>query len=274
VKAELQSFAPDVIHVTGPNDMGQLGAWLAHRLGIPLVVSWHTNLHDFAGRRLARLSASLPRGLGHVLTEAAQRYSLRLLQDFYRLGRVVLAPNPELVAMLSEATRTRVHLMERGVDTTLFSPDRRQASGREFRLGFVGRLSPEKNVRALVTIDDILRRRGLEGYRFVIVGDGSERPWLAAHLRHAEFCGVLSGSELADAYAGFDAFVFPSETDTYGNVVLEAMASGVPVIVTAAGGPRFLVRECVTGLVCRDAGEMASARSLAVARHRRAGRTI
>jgi glycosyltransferase involved in cell wall biosynthesis len=110
-----------------------------------------------------------------------------------------------------------------------------------------------------VTIDDILRRRGVEGYRFVIVGDGSERPWLAAHLRHAEFRGVLSGLDLAEAYAGFDAFVFPSETDTYGNVVLEAMASGVPVVVTAAGGPRFLVRECVTGLVCRDAGDMANA---------------
>jgi glycosyltransferase involved in cell wall biosynthesis len=259
VRAEIEAFAPDLIHVTGPNDVGQLGAYLAHEMGIPLVASWHTNLHDFAARRLDRLAGSLPAWLRRRLVARAQGYSLRLLLDFYRLGRVVLAPNRELTSLLGHATQQSVHLMERGVDTSLFHPDKRHRSDRIFRIGFVGRLSPEKNVRALADIEAVLLRQGLGDFRFVVVGDGRERAWLASHLQHADLPGLLSGDTLAAAYANLDAFVFPSETDTYGNVVLEALAAAVPAIVTARGGPKFLVQDGVTGFVCDDVPAMARA---------------
>ena len=259
VRAEIEAFAPDVVHVTGPNDVGQLGAYLAHEMGVPLVASWHTNLHDFAAQRLDRLIGFVPDGARRQIVTRAGRYSLRLLMDFYKLGRVLLAPNLESMLLLGHATHRSVHLMERGVDTSLFHPGKRCRTDRTFRIGFVGRLSPEKNVRALAAIEAALVRQGTTDFQFVVVGDGSERAWLEAHLRHARFTGVLSGDELASAYANLDVFAFPSETDTYGNVVLEAMAAAVPAIVTRIGGPKFLVQDGVTGFVCDGASAMAKA---------------
>ncbi len=89
-------------------------------------------------------------------------------------------------------------------------------------------------------------------FRFLIVGDGSEREWLRENLVGADLPGILRGEALAEAYANMDAFVFPSRTDTFGNVVLEALASGKPAIVTNAGGPRFIVQDSVTGFVAGD----------------------
>jgi len=95
---------------------------------------------------------------------------------------------------------------------------------------------------------------GVTGYRFLVVGEGADRVWLRASLRNAELPGVLCGEELARAYASMDVFVFPSTTDTFGNVVLEAMASGVPPVVTDRGGPQFLVDQGTTGFGERRGG--------------------
>src|SRR5260370_38854670 len=129
--------------------------------------------------------------------------------------------------------------MQRGVETDLFSPAKRDRTGGPFTLGFVGRLQIEKNVRFLATIEKALQKAGQTDYRFLIVGDGSEREWLMANLRQADFPGVLTGEALARAYANMDLFVFPSYTDTFGNVILEAKPSGVPAGGTAGGGPKF-----------------------------------
>ena len=177
--------------------------------------------------------------------------------DFYKLGRVLLAPNRELTSLLGRATHRPVSVMERGVDTDLFDPARRRRTDHIFRIGYVGRLAPEKNVRALVELEAELIGRGVGAVRFSIVGDGSERTWLTEHFRRADLAGVLTGADLAAAYADMDVFVFPSETDTYGNVVLEAMASGTPAIVTTSGGPKFLVRDGVSGFVRDGVGAWA-----------------
>jgi glycosyltransferase involved in cell wall biosynthesis len=108
-------------------------------------------------------------------------------------------------------------------------------------------------------LDQSLASAGVRNYRFLIVGDGSERPWLRAVLPHAELPGILRGEELASAYASMDAFVFPSSTDTFGNVVLEAMASGVPAIVASGGGPKFLVQNGTTGYVADNHEEFVRA---------------
>jgi glycosyltransferase involved in cell wall biosynthesis len=252
VRAQVDAFGPDLIHITGPSDVGQLGAYLAYTMGVPLVASWHTNLHDFAESRLASALRWAPAGIRRGLPAAAGRHSLTLLIDFYKMARVLLAPNEELAGLLRRATNRPVHLMTRGVDTRLFTPLRRNRGDTDFVIGYVGRLSPEKNVRLLAALEAALVTRGAPPFRFVIVGDGSERAWLEPRMPRAEFPGVLTGEALARAYANLDVFVFPSTTDTYGNVVQEACASGVPVIVTSSGGPRFLVREGVTGFVRDD----------------------
>lgn len=145
--------------------------------------------------------------------------------------------------------------MQRGVDAELFHPGKRTPGYRPFTIGYVGRLSPEKNVRFLAALEESLLQAGHSEFRFVIVGSGTEQEWLTENMRHAEFPGILKGENLARAYADMDVFAFPSHTDTFGNVILEALASGVPPVVTSGGGPKFLVNPGVNGFVSQNDGE-------------------
>jgi glycosyltransferase involved in cell wall biosynthesis len=245
----VREFRAEVVHITGPGDVGITGARVAYELGIPLVASWHTNLHEFAAKRLWKLASLLPEGPRQGLTYLTQKYVLQACLRFYGIARVVLAPNQEHMDLIGATTGKPVFPMQRGVDAHLFSPVKRDTSDRIFRLGYVGRLRPEKNVRFLAEIEDSLQRDGIGNYRFLIVGEGSERAWLERRLRQADFTGELFGESLARAYANMDLFVFPSETDTFGNVVMEAMASGTPAIVTSKGGPKYQVQNGVSGFV-------------------------
>ena len=246
VSRTLRQFKPSVIHVTGPSDVGILGASLAYHMDIPLVASWHTNLHEFAARRLKKLLSFMPATYRELAASLTERHTLDGVALFYKIARVLLAPNPDLIEMLRAHTAKPVFLSQCGVDTDLFTPARRFRQDGAFTLGYVGRLRPEKNVRFLSKLE---RQLPDGNHRFMIVGEGSERPWLERNLRRAEFTGVLDGEDLARAYANMDLFVFPSTTDTFGNVIQEALASGVCAVVTNEGGPKFLVQSGVTGHV-------------------------
>lgn len=256
----VRAFRPDVIHVTGPSELGILGAFLARRLGIPLAASWHTNLHEYAATRSRWFLDRLPAPQATAGARNIEQLALGITARFYRRARVLFAPNLDLCRLLEARTGRPCHLMQRGVDTQLFSPDHRDrsASDTDLILGFVGRLSVEKNVALLAQVQQELEALGMRNFRFRVVGQGAEESWLRQHLPRAEFTGVLRGGSLARAYAGMDIFVFPSHTDTFGNVVLEAMASGVPAVVTPDGGPRSLVRAGCTGLIGGD-GEFSAA---------------
>lgn len=265
VRRAVAAFRPDLIHVTGPGHIGLLGAVVAHDLKIPLAASWHTNVHEFGGRRLRKLLGQMPHWLAGSWTPAVanvvERGALGLVLQFYKRAKLLFAPNPELVEMLEKATSRPVHLMQRGIDTNFFTPGRRADMNRDVvTIGYVGRLSAEKNVRELAEVEAELQRRGVTGFRFLIVGEGSERAWLRENMRgEVELPGLLRGDPLADAYASMDMFLFPSETDTFGNVILEALASGLPALVGDQGGPKFLVKEGKTGFVCSDTNAFAKA---------------
>jgi phosphatidylinositol alpha 1,6-mannosyltransferase len=138
------------------------------------------------------------------------------------------------------------------VDFEQFHPRQRSVNDGVLRLGYVGRVTPEKRVRFLVDIERAMVAAGHTNFSIVVVGDGNERPWLEKNLRHGVFTGVLRGQFLAEAYANMDLFVFPSRTDTYGNVVQEAAASGVPAIVTTHGGPQCLIVPGMTGFAAQN----------------------
>lgn len=250
----LRTFRPDLIHITGPSEVGILGATLAHHLDLPLVASWHTNVHEYAARRSVWFLRLLPPENAERASKTIEELALAATSRFYRLARILFAPNRQLCSLLEKTTGRRCFLMERGVDTTAFSPRFRDRSGSDetFVLGFVGRLSIEKNVALLPRLRQQLIERGLPNFRFLIVGQGDEEAWLRQELPNAEFTGVLRGEALARAYANMDLFAFPSHTDTFGNVVLEALASGVPALVTPDGGPCTIVRDGETGFVARD----------------------
>ena len=249
VQAELEKFGAELIHITGPGDMGTLGWYLAKKLRLPLVISWHTSLHEYAGRRLERVLGFLGRRLSRSAGLWAEKMALRVLAWFYRKSAIALAPNQELVSMVSEMTGRPTFLMKRGVNTRLFSPAHRSPMRGPFRIGYVGRLTAEKNVRFLAELGNALQVLGRTNFEIIIVGEGREETWLRQHVPQAVFTGVLRGERLAEVYANMDVFVFPSRTDTFGNVVLEALASGVPAVVTNAGGPKFLIESGVTGFV-------------------------
>ncbi|MGB7437930.1 MAG: glycosyltransferase [Candidatus Acidiferrum sp.] len=252
IRGELQQFQPDVIHITSPGELGELGAYLSRKLNVPLVASWHTNFHQFAARRLQKLIGFLPAKMSRPVVAWSQERGLRLLLWFYGFAAVTLAPTTTQVEWLEKELGKPSFLMPRGVDSEQFHPKHRTVNDGILRLGFVGRVTPEKGVRLFRRIEQALLENGVGDFRIVIVGAGSEVAWLKRRLKHAEFTGILRGEELARAYANMDVFVFPSRTDTYGNVIQEAAASAVPAVVTNEGGPRYLVVPGETGYIAEE----------------------
>lgn len=247
----MEQFNPDLIHITGPSEVGLLGAALANVMGLPLAASWHTNVHEYAARRAEWFLRLLPPHESSAAGETIEDIAMAAAASFYAAAQVLFAPNPELCQMLERLTDRSCLQMKRGVDAEMFQPSRRNRAPNDddFVLGFVGRLSVEKNIAGLVRVQEELERLGQINFRFLIVGHGAEEQWLRERLHRAEFTGVLHDEALAAAYAHMDLFVFPSHTDTFGNVVLEALASGVPAIVTPDGGPKTIVRDGQTGRV-------------------------
>ncbi|MBN2241623.1 MAG: glycosyltransferase [Acidobacteria bacterium] len=259
VKTAVETFRTDLIHVTSPGDIGILGTRIARNLHIPLVAAWQTNIHEFAARRLDKTLGFIPASWRKPGVRLAEERILDLVLFFYKMARIILVPNRELMDMVGERTGKHCFLMRRGIDTEQFSPSFRNRKNQVFRIGYVGRLRPEKDVRMLWELERALLAEGAGYFQFLIVGDGSERRWLERNMSHADFTGALTGEPLSRAYADMDVFVFPSRTDTFGNVVLEAMASGLPAVVTDCGGPKSIVSDGETGFIVSDVRGFCSA---------------
>jgi phosphatidylinositol alpha 1,6-mannosyltransferase len=177
------------VQIAGPGDLGFLGLWVAHILRVPLVASWHTNLHEYLSRRLDRVLHLLPHKLRHGESRAIERHSLRGLLRFYRTAQFVLAPNKTMVDLLHTRTGRPTFLMPHGVDLAQYRPAPPGSHvSRPFCIGYVGRLTTEKNV---------LIAAGERNYKFLIVGDGGHQNRLRKHLQGAELTGVRRGEELA-----------------------------------------------------------------------------
>jgi len=145
VERALREFQPDLIHVTSPGDAGILGAILAHRLRLPLAASWHTNLHEFAGRRVESLLGWAPRRLRADVATQVERFVLNRVLWFFSRADVAFAPNPELIGLVARRSGRPVFPMLRGVDTRLFTPTRRNRSDKGLVLGCSVRESPSSS---------------------------------------------------------------------------------------------------------------------------------
>lgn len=140
---------PDLVHVTSKGDSGLLGCTLAREFGLPIVASWHTNVHEHASWRFHKAARFLPRGLRCAISGEIERMVFNLCLRFYRKSSVGLAPNVDLVELLRARTDKPAFLLERGVDTELFGPSKRVRVDEELVFGYVGRLSSEKNQHLL-----------------------------------------------------------------------------------------------------------------------------
>ena len=237
----------DVIHLTTPGPIGLAAMYTARRLGLPMVGSFHTDLAAYT----ALLSGSARLG-------ALMREYMRW--PYSRCARV-LVPSEDTRRLLigAKGDSRRIEIWRRGVDTALFSPQKRSVTLRDSwhvsdkrpAILYVGRVSREKGLHLLPSIQSRLEALGLP-HRMIIAGQGPMLEQLRRQLPDALFTGVLSREHVADVFASSDLFVFPSRTDTAGNVVLEAQASGLPVVVTDTGGPRENMVDGVTGVVRTD----------------------
>ena len=263
LSAAVQTIADgafDVIHVCSPGPVGIVGALVSRGLGVPLLGSYHTELTAYAGLRSGeqRVADAMDAGV----------------RAFYGACDLVLSPSPATDAALAAIgiDGGRVARWDRGVDTGRFDPALRIAGLRELAdaghakpdgaidVLYAGRITREKGADLLA--DAFMRARRHEPrLRLVLVGGGPEEQRLRERLgAHAVFRGWLDGDALARAYASADVFLFASRTDTFGQVVLEAQASGLPVIAVAEGGPLSLIEQRVSGVLCpADADALAGA---------------
>jgi len=237
----------DLIHVASPGSMGLNGLWVAHRSKIPLIGSYHTAIPEYVRPRIEIFAGRM--GLPVEFGARAESALWRYMQWFYNRCERVLVPSHSTRMALERRFRARLTIFSRGVDVDRFHPRFRKQRGR-FTALYVGRVSVEKNLDLLIRL--FRHRTDLD---LVIVGDGPYHHELRRHLPHASLPGFLVGEDLSRAYASADVFLFPSKTDTFGNVVLEAMSSGVPAIVTDQMGPKEIIRHGHTGFVAASEWE-------------------
>jgi phosphatidylinositol alpha 1,6-mannosyltransferase len=242
----------DVLHLTTPGPIGLATLFVSWRTGLSMVGSFHTDLAAYA----VRLSGSTQ--LGAIMRE--------YLRWPYGQCARVLTPSEGTRQLLirSGMNASNIELWRRGVDAQMFSPAKRSTALRERwkvsdhrpAIAYVGRISKEKGLDRLPEIQSILHCHAID-HRMVLIGDGPHRAELQERLPDAVFTGTLPPDGVARALASADLFLFPSDTDTAGNVVLEAQACGLPAIVSDSGGPKEYVKSGVTGLVCA-AGDIRS----------------
>lgn len=242
--ALLRDFQPDVVHLASPFVLGWQGIAAADALRIPTVAIYQTDVVAYAEK--------------YGLPQATSLFGAHVGR-LHRRATLTLSPSSASTAQLEALGVDRIRRWGRGVDAVRFDPRHRDeawrrsiAPGGETIIGYVGRLAPEKQV------DDLRALADLPGTRLVIVGDGPSRPGLERMLPNAVFTGHLAGSRLGEVMAGFDVFVHPGESETFGQTIQEALASGVPVVATGVGGPLDLVRSSIDGWLYRpgDLGDL------------------
>lgn len=240
VAAAIAEHRADIVHLASPFVLGVRGMAAAARLGIPAVAVYQTDLAGYA----------------RTYVHAGEAAAWRRIRSVHAAADLTLAPSGPARRDLESHGVPRVKLWQRGVDTGRFCPGHRDEALRrelapngELIVGYVGRLAPEKQVELLAGVC------GLDGVRVVVVGDGPSLPHLTEDLPGAAFLGRRTGDDLARVFASLDVFVHTGPFETFCQTVQEAMASGVPVVAPAAGGPLDLVAHGRTGLLVppRDA---------------------
>lgn len=253
-RRDLDAFAPNLIHVSAPDLLGHAALSYARRRGLPAIASLHTRFETY------------PRYYGVGFLEPV---IARLLTRFYNRADRVLVPAPSMAALIRDwGVKTPIGIWSRGMNRDRFTPARRDPAWRrtlgigdaDMAVGFLGRLVKEKGLDVFARVIGELKRRAV-AHKVLVIGEGPARDWFAEQVPEAIFAGFQSGNDLGRAVASMDVFFNPSVTETFGNVTLEAMAAGVPVVAARATGAIDLVDEGVTGFLVppRDVGAYADA---------------
>ncbi|KLI64191.1 glycosyltransferase family 4 protein [Aurantiacibacter marinus] len=240
VKADLAAFAPNVIHVSSPDPTGHAAVRWARERGLPILSSVHTRFETY------------PRYYKMAFLEPV---AVAILRRFYNRADALVAPSQSMAEVLREqGMGDDITIWARGVDREIFHSGQRDLEWRrshgigddEVAVGFLGRLVLEKGLDVFAETVEELRGRGV-AHRVLVVGEGPAKPFFAQHCPNAVFVGFQGGQDLGRAVASMDMLLNPSVTETFGNVTLEAMACGIPVVAARATGSTSLVLDNATG---------------------------
>ncbi|SCC60216.1 Glycosyltransferase [Bacillus mycoides] len=248
IKRELLAFKPDIIHIATPFNMGLCGLYYAKKLNIPVVGSYHTDFDAY---------------LRYYKIEFLSNMLWNYLKWFHSHMQKNFVPSPETLHQLKKKGFQQLYIWGRGVDCTLFHPTYNKDLFRkkynitaEYILSYVGRLAPEKDIDTLQTLIQTTNKER-DDIHWLIAGDGPLAKGLHENVQktNVTFTGYLQGVDLAEAYASSDLMVFPSTTETFGNVVLESLACGTPVIGANSGGVKNIITDGKTGVLCEPKNE-------------------
>ena len=255
-RRDLARFQPDIVHVSAPDILGHRAVSWARKRGIPVLASMHTRFETY------------PRYYGLAFMEPVVEAVLR---RFYRRCDAVVAPSESMAQVLREQRMSyNIGIWTRGIDTSIFHPGQRDLAWRhdlgfgdtEPVIGFLGRLVMEKGLDVFSDTIDTLNARGV-AHRVMVIGEGPAHDWFQKRLPNARFIGFQTGKELGRAVASMDMLFNPSVTEAFGNVTLETMACGIPVIAARATGSESLVSDGVTGRLVRPGSVSGFADALA-----------
>lgn len=246
---EINSFYPDIIHISTPSLLGNYALKTAKRLGIPVVSIYHTNFVSYIDYYIKNFP---------FLIEFTKDRAKNILKSFYNQCDTIYVPSTTMMDELSDfgVAPEAMKLWQRGIDRKLFSPSKQKEGLMKSLTGndnpcilFVSRLVWEKNLQTMIDLYSLVEKNNL-GYNFIVVGDGVAKDALKKQMPNAFFLGYMGHEQLANVYASSDVFFFPSVTETFGNVVLEAMASGLPCVVANSGGSKDFIKDRFNGFRC------------------------
>lgn len=247
--AQLDEFSPDVIHITTPSALGFFALRYAQKRNIPVISIYHTHFLAYIPYYFKNMA---------FLVKPIVTWMSGTMLRFYNSCDQVYTPTPSMIASLKAIgiDQNRMTLWQRGINLKLFNPLRRDqqylhkiTQNKRKNILFASRLVWEKNLETLIGLADLIRMRDLP-YNVIIAGDGAAKKEMQRRMPTAYFLGKQDHESLAILYASADVFVFPSVSETYGNVVTEAMASGLPCVIANGGGSADLVSHGVNGYKC------------------------
>lgn len=246
----LDEFAPDMIHIATPSLLGFFALNYAKRKNIPVLTIYHTHFISYIAYYFKNI---LP------LVKPTEQWIKKAMNNFYNKCDIVYVPTKSILDELQQIGLQQggLKIWQRGIDTTLFNPQKKNVDflqtitkNNRPTILFVSRIVWEKNIETLIEIYQHIQAQNLD-YNFIVVGEGTAKTTAKQEMPKAIFLGKKNHEELAILYASADAFVFPSVSETYGNVVVEALASGLPCVIADGGGSASLIQHGKNGFKCQ-----------------------
>lgn len=255
LKRKLADFSPQIIHIATPSLLGTFALKYARENQLPVLTIYHTHFISYLDYYLSKAP---------FLINFAKSKLISQQRNFYNNCNTIYVPSESIAFEMQHMgiEKHRIKIWKRGIDTTLFSPQKRNVSSlklltknNRINILFASRLVWEKNLETLIRIYEYCEEKKLD-YNFIVAGDGTALKACQQRMKNAFFTGNLSHEKLAELYASADIFLFTSVSETYGNVVLEAMASGLPCVIADGGGSQDFITQGINGFKCQPENEL------------------